>query len=164
LSVSALRLVFCPGHPTARVASPEGAMRLSPVVNSVQPWEPTPQSDAPSKGRQIESTNNAEGGSNCSTSLLRSLILRNDGCGNSSGIPGKSVLTRRALTKRYSLAPSRKTLGPPGLEVLKGLHHSAVYRGLSFSMAHWAEDPALATSRSLKCPNYKSLVQQDDRR
>jgi len=39
--------------------------------------------------------------------------------------PGSIPAERRALTRRYSVAPSGKTTGAPGLEVLKGRQRTA---------------------------------------
>jgi hypothetical protein len=61
---------------TAQEACPEGTTGLSP---GFQPWEPNTPLRRALKGRQIESTCNAEVGSKCGTWQLRTLILRNDG-------------------------------------------------------------------------------------
>jgi hypothetical protein len=39
---------------------------------------------------------------------------------SAQGLPELDKKTSLALTRRYSVAPSRKTPGAPGLEVLKG--------------------------------------------
>src|ERR1700683_744533 len=64
------------GDPTARRACPEGATRLSP---GFQPWEPNTLERRALKGRQIESTYNAEVGSNCSPSQLPFTFCATDG-------------------------------------------------------------------------------------
>jgi hypothetical protein len=48
---------------------------------------------------------------------MHSLSSRHPG----QGLPWLPLKTCLALTRRYTVAPSRKTPGSPGLEVLKGL-------------------------------------------
>jgi hypothetical protein len=66
---------------TPRRTCPEGATGLSPGFQPrFQPWEPNTPEQRALKGRQVESSYNAEVRSNYSTSQLTTLILRNDGC------------------------------------------------------------------------------------